>query len=73
VEGSLTEKERKSTFVAAILHASPNLDDVSHPLKVKAAANVRGSEVACYLWEDIEISNIEEGRASNSWLIRLWF
>jgi hypothetical protein len=27
----------------------------------------------CYLWEDIEISNIEEGRAPNSWLIGLWF
>jgi hypothetical protein len=26
---------------------------------------------ACYLWEDIEISNIEEGRALNSWLIGL--
>jgi len=25
----------------------------------------------CYLWEDIEISNIEEG--PNSWLIGLWF
>jgi hypothetical protein len=25
----------------------------------------------CYLWEDIEISNIEEGRALNSWLIGL--
>jgi hypothetical protein len=27
--------------------------------------------VDCYLWEDIEISNIEEGRALNSWLIGL--
>ena len=27
---------------------------------------------ACYLWEDIEISNIEEGRALNSWLIGLF-
>ena len=27
----------------------------------------------CYLWDDIEISNIEEGRAPNSWLIGLWF
>ncbi len=25
----------------------------------------------CYLWENIEISNIEEGRALNSWLIGL--
>ncbi len=73
MEGSLTEVERKSTFIAAILHALPNLDDVSHLLKVKAAANARGSEVACYLWEDIEISNIEEGHALNSWLIGLWF
>ena len=27
----------------------------------------------CYLWKDIEISNIEEGRALNSWLIGLCF
>jgi hypothetical protein len=27
---------------------------------------------ACYLWKDVEISNIEEGRA-NSWLIGLKF
>ena len=26
----------------------------------------------CYLWEDIEISNIEEGRALNLWLIGLF-
>ena len=26
---------------------------------------------SCYLWEDIEISNIEEGRSLNSWLIGL--
>ena len=25
----------------------------------------------CYLWEDIEISSIEEGHALNSWLIGL--
>ncbi len=29
------------------------------------------SSPPCYLWEDIEISNIEEGRALNSWLIGL--
>jgi hypothetical protein len=29
--------------------------------------------LGCYLWEDIEINNIEEGRAPNSWLIGLWF
>jgi hypothetical protein len=28
--------------------------------------------VNSYLWEDIEISNIEEGRALNSWLIGLF-
>ena len=27
----------------------------------------------CYLWKDMEISNLEEGRALNSWLIRLCF
>jgi hypothetical protein len=27
----------------------------------------------CYLWKDMEISNIEEGRALNSWLIGLKF
>jgi hypothetical protein len=27
----------------------------------------------CYLWKDVEISNIEEGRALNSWLIGLKF
>jgi len=27
----------------------------------------------CYLWKDIEICNIEEGRALNSWLIGLCF
>ncbi len=32
-----------------------------------------GGGRTCYLWEDIEISNIEEGRAPNSWLIGLWF
>ena len=29
------------------------------------------AEEVCYLWEDIEISNIEQGRALNSWLIGL--
>jgi hypothetical protein len=27
----------------------------------------------CYILKDIEISNLEEGRALNSWLIGLWF
>jgi len=27
--------------------------------------------VTCYLWKDMEISNLEEGRALNSWLIGL--
>jgi hypothetical protein len=30
------------------------------------------TEEACYLWEHIEISNIEEGHALNLWLIGLW-
>ena len=27
--------------------------------------------IVCYLWKDMEISNLEEGRALNSWLIGL--
>ena len=27
----------------------------------------------CYLWKDMEISNLDEGRALNSWLIGLCF
>ena len=37
----------------------------------RSGRNMWGGVVSCYLWEDIEISNIEEGRALNSWLIGL--
>jgi len=41
----------------------------SHCLEILA----QGAEEACYLWKDMVISNIEEGRALNSWLIGLCF
>ncbi len=37
----------------------------------KIQQSTKSRATVCYLWEDIEISNIEEGRALNSWLIGL--
>ena len=47
---------------------------LSHDLKLYLWVSYVGmwyGTILCYLWEDIEISNIEEGHSLHSWLIGL--
>ena len=45
--------------------------NVDKEVSTYVIAGLSARREACYLWEDIEISNIEEGRALNLWLIGL--
>jgi hypothetical protein len=50
------------------------IDKNQQSTKIRRRRSGFGSlAVACYLLKDVEISNIEEGRALNSWLIGLKF